>query len=272
MTFPFPMVAPFDSDKSLSGIIASLGLGTNLRLALDAGDANSYGGTGQTWADTSGNGYDFYLGATSGSEASDPTFTGTAGALSSSEYFSHDGGDYFTYDSTNETWMNNLHKNNAQFWFLMSVYLTNVSSEQMLWGTGIGGADVGCGVRLSVSGKPEFYVAKGGGGNSKYVAPDDTPNINAWNWIGMSVNEASTGFCYLNGNYNQVSASDTFSAAYTSPSAADASYTMQFGAWNGATNPLASGSRIGAIAFGEGGTITKANMDSIRAAITATRY
>ncbi len=89
-----------------------LGLTTNLKLCLDAGDPASYS-SGQKWLDRSGGGYDFHLGATSSSEASDPTFNGVAGRQSDAEYFSGDGGDYFTYDSNSETWMRDFHKAGA---------------------------------------------------------------------------------------------------------------------------------------------------------------
>ena len=85
MTFPFPMYSP--ANQIVFG---------NLVCHLDAGDADSYSGSGQIWSDLSVEGNDFYLGATSSSQASDPTFNGAAGGESSGEYFSLDGGDWFT--------------------------------------------------------------------------------------------------------------------------------------------------------------------------------
>ena len=110
----------FRPPLSFYDVINALGLTGGLKLVLDAGDVSSYS-SGQSWLDLSGNGYDFYLGDTSSSESSDPTFNGTPGNLSTSEYFAFDGGDYFIYDSANETWMQNIHKDNAKFticiWF-----------------------------------------------------------------------------------------------------------------------------------------------------------
>ena len=71
----------------------------NLVCHLDAGDANSYSGSGQTWSDLSPAGNDFYRGATSSPEPSDATFNGAAGGESSGEYFSLDGGDWFAVAS-----------------------------------------------------------------------------------------------------------------------------------------------------------------------------
>lgn len=68
---------------------------TNLVMHLDAGNSSSYDGSSQTWTDLQGN-YNLIRGTTSGSDSTDPTFNGTAGNRSSNEYFSVDGGDYFT--------------------------------------------------------------------------------------------------------------------------------------------------------------------------------
>ncbi len=93
---------------------------------LDAGLSASYNGTGQTWANivtapADGSGqtaYDFYRGATSGSEGSDRTFNGSAGANSANEYFSFDGGDYLTLVGFNTTFIHSMHKENAAFtWY-----------------------------------------------------------------------------------------------------------------------------------------------------------
>lgn len=249
-------------DASLLGIIQSLGLSANLRLSLDAGALATYGGSGQVFADQTSGGYDFNLGATSGSEASDPTFNGSAGGLSASEYLSFDGGDFLRYGSANAIWMNNLHKNNAQFWCIGAFYIASLS-EQGLFGTGIGGTDVGCGLRLGSTGKPEFYVVKGGGGNALTSLADTAVNNNAWNIVGLSIDETGNGFHYLNGAYNQVSSSDTFSAVYSSPSASNATYTLEVGAWGNGSQPLPNNSRLGMFAIGEGGTLSKANFDAL---------
>lgn len=106
MSAPIGWVA--GKNDSMIAIIEKLNLTANLKLCLDAGDINSYPGSGTKWLDTSGNGYDFDFGDGSTSSTY-PTFNGSAGGLSASEYFSFDGDDYFSYDSANETWMNELH-------------------------------------------------------------------------------------------------------------------------------------------------------------------
>lgn len=107
-----------NSIYSLIDIIKGFDLTSGLQLCLDAGDIDSYPGSGIKWLDTSGNGYDFNLG--DGSTATTyPTFNGSAGALSKNEFFSFDGGDYFSYDSANETWMDQLHNDGAVVSFII---------------------------------------------------------------------------------------------------------------------------------------------------------
>lgn len=106
MSAPIGWVA--GKNDSMIAIIEKLNLTANLKLCLDAGDINSYPGSGTKWLDTSGNGYDFDFGDGSTSSTY-PTFNGVAGNLSANEFFSSDGGDYFSYDSANEPWMDELH-------------------------------------------------------------------------------------------------------------------------------------------------------------------
>src|SRR5688572_10725967 len=113
-------------NDTLLTILNGLGLTANLKLCLDAGDNLSAPAAATSWLDRSGNGYDFFRGTTSGADATDPTFNGTPGELSAAEYWSFDGGDFFRYDTTNETWMQNLHKNNALLSFFCWLYLPSL--------------------------------------------------------------------------------------------------------------------------------------------------
>lgn len=62
-------------------VLTDLQLTGNLRLCLDAGDSNSYSGSGQDWVDVSGTGNadEFHLGTADTAGSGDPTFNGTAG-------------------------------------------------------------------------------------------------------------------------------------------------------------------------------------------------
>jgi hypothetical protein len=145
--------------------LTKLGQRDNLKLCFDAGDASSYDGSSQTWLDTSGNGYDFFRGTTSGAAANDPTFNGSAGGLSVNDYFSFDGADVFQYDSANETWMQNLHKDNAIFAGLVWVYLGSVVNRLGLFGT-LGGDNTGTGVTFRILAGGTLQIATKNGASN----------------------------------------------------------------------------------------------------------
>lgn len=246
--------------------LQNAGLTTNLQLCLDAGDAASYT-SGQSWLDRSGGGYDFLLGATGGSEASDPTFTGTVGNPLNA-YWSFDGGDYFTYDSANETWMQNLHKNNAAFSIVaFGVFIGNALSNAHICGTaGSVTTNTGIGWDLKGGGSNTLsFYANNGSGNALSITTDNVYSSSSIQMLGISINEASGaggGFVYANGGYAQVSGANTFDATYSSPSAGSASFTMQIMAGGNALSPAQNNAKLHC--FGVWSTaLTKANMDSI---------
>lgn len=94
-------------DGVLSGVV----------FELDATIADSYPGTGTTWANLTASpadgsaqtAYDFYLGNDGVTATQFPTFNGSAGDAAA--YWSFDGGDFFTLKSgANTDFLNNLHK------------------------------------------------------------------------------------------------------------------------------------------------------------------
>jgi hypothetical protein len=110
-----PAVLSGGFGKSFKGLLDSLELSDNLLLCLDAGFNGSFDGVTDTqiWKDISGNNRNWYRGATSSSEASDPTFNGTPGNLSENEYWSFDGGDYFIQESE-DFFVKPLHSDGGQ--------------------------------------------------------------------------------------------------------------------------------------------------------------
>ena len=260
-------------DSSFYGNIVSAGLTSGLLVCLDAGSASSYPGSGQTWSDLSGNGYDFFLGADNSATATDPTFNGSAGTLSSSEYFSLDGGDYFTLDeSANPSVIDALHKDNALVSWLAAVYTPGTwGANDALWGTSNGQATNNIGITVACAygaGKLGVRVSNGSG-TVMNAYPDSAITTGAWRILGGSVNEATGaggGFLFDTGAYSQVSATDTFNATYSSPSASAAAYKMQIGAAGNGGTPLASGARIACFALWNA-ALSKANMDTLHALI-----
>lgn len=239
---------------ALSTVLSRLGLTDNLRLCLDAGDSASYT-SGQSWLDRSGNGYDFFLGATSGATTDDPTFNGVAGTLSSAEYFSFDGGDVFQYDTTNETWMENIHKDNAQFTLMAWVYFGSFSAAQGLFGNNAS-ANTGFTWVVTAGALMSLLTTNGGATvlnqASTYVLPATT-----WVCVGLSLDEGRTLRWFANGPR------DTDPNTYASPSSSGATYTTQIGSRGNANNRLVSGTRMASFMAWEGRALTSTEMTAV---------
>jgi len=244
--------------------IQGTGLATNLKLCLDAAEAASYS-SGQTWTDRSTSATNFYRGTTSGSDAADPTFNGTAGNLSRNEYWSFDGGDYFTLVSgSNPSWVQPFHKDGATFTIMAAFYptISTVTAEAII-GDSVNSGDQ-TGFRYLVlgnngnPGKTSIVV-----GNTTTTALNDTSTVicndQAWNIIGVSVSEnagASGGVHFVNGSSN------TFNPAYTSPATGSAVNTLTVGSQgNGGFAPKTT-SRLAWIAVWDT-ALSAANMQAI---------
>jgi hypothetical protein len=247
-----------NSKRTLIQHIRGASLETNLKLCLDAGDADSYSGSGQVWDDTSGLDHDFNRGATTGSEASDPTFNGTAGGKSSSEYWSFDGGDFFTYEAANEAWMQNLHKDNAVFTIVAWVYIANFNSDQPIWSTVATASHIGSRLYINDTGnQPTWFVSNGSGTVALFSPGTDTFTAGTWNFVGLSLTEA-TGASGALWNVNGTAATDT--STYTSPSSSSAGNTATLG-HNSSALFFESGTRLAMLAMWEGTALTAAELD-----------
>lgn len=243
--------------NTLQEVITRLGLTTNLETCLDAGAGASYT-SGQKWLDLSGNGVDFFRGTTSSAQASDPTFNGSADGRSSAEYWSFDGGDSFTHDAANLTWMNNLHKNNAIFSFCAWIYCPS-SAAWAITGTGDGSNSIGFLWIQNTSAMQIFC----GDGTAPFILDINLntlpfPSLNTWTFVGMALNEGSaTGFGQQNGTQ------ESFTSTYSTPSASNASFTMRIGSLGNGVSPVPSGSRMASIAAWEGTALTTTDMMNI---------
>lgn len=209
--------------------IQRLGLASGLKLCLDAGDINSVASGSQAkWLDTSGNGYDFFRGTDASSQSSDPTYNGTPGAQSSAEYYSFDGADYFTYDSANETWMNNIHKDGATWAFAVWLYVASLpGSAAVLFGNDDSTAtNVGVSVFIRAAGTLRVAVANANGlaSGALVLTSSATVNTNAWNFLACQIDEsAGTGFLQVN------ETQEDQTTTYTSPSGSNATRTLEIG-------------------------------------------
>lgn len=195
-------------NQTLYQIINGLGLTTNLQVCLDAGDISSYNPAidSQKWLDTSGNGYDWFLGNDGTVSGNDPTFNGTAGALTSNEYF--DVGNNgttrrFTYDiATPETWMQRLSENNAVY-TLMAVWkpqLSSVFQTVFNFGYGTGAGARGMVVVQTSTETLELRIYDTTGNSIELTISTASQTLNGWNVLLISWNEAGSYAWRNNGN------------------------------------------------------------------------
>jgi hypothetical protein len=250
----------FMADLDAAGIA-----GANLHFCLDSGALESYA-SGQTWSDLTSNGIDTQRGTSSGSDATDPAHNGTPGDLSSTEYWSFDGGDYFLKPTTNSTELNAMHKDNAKWAVAIWEYV--VSGEDGIFSTVNAPSNRNGVVMLHAPLIQQLQVAHASGAALGDKNGATSIKNTAWNLECFVVDEAggSVSFHYLgnaDGNgYNQVGGGNTYDAAYTSPSSTN-SDPLQISGARGTGQILASGARIGMVAMWSGGTLpTKAQFDT----------
>lgn len=250
---------------NMMSVIRRLGLTQGLKLCLDAGDGASYSGSGQTWNDVSGNGHPFYRGATSGSESSDPTFSGTAGRSSAGEYFEFDGDDYFTLASgSNPTWVNNMHKAGAKGSFVAAVYMTSTHSvDTPIISTGcLDLSKIGFGFLVGNNKILSFQVCKGAGPSTAFNQSSALLLVTGWNFVAVSIDEANN-ICHFNVN----GASSSYAGAYISPSSSNASTSAKLG-WDGAHSFIApNGTRIANLSAWEGRAMNTGELQALSLAV-----
>lgn len=233
----------FRSNKSFRSIIDDLGLSAGLQLCLDAGDIVSVPGSGVSkWLDRA-QGYDFFLGPTVGVEATDPTFVGTAGDLKDSTYWLFDGTMFFRYDTANEAWMQSLHKAGAKFSMACWVYFGALGSVAGFCGTRGAFANTGMCWNKTV-GNGLSFTSQNAGVVVLQINSTATANADSWVFMGLSVDEAAGA----GGGVQQLNdVQQIVTSTYVSPSAANASFTMEVGARGNADSPMSNLSRMGAM-------------------------
>ena len=255
-------------NDTLLQILTDLSLTANLELCLDAGDGNSYT-SGAKWLDVSGNGIDFHFGAAAGADTDDPTFFGTADGRSSAEYMSGDGGDFFRYDSANETFMNNWHKNNSDFTAIIVAYHpTGCGSNQGLIGNEHNSnSNQGMRWKLAEGSGQQWDAARAGSPSAFSHSSSGTETLDAWNFHAITIEEAAAGTA----SHARTNATeDTFDGTFTSPSASNADEVTEIMSLGGGGTPgiMSSGSRVACVAVWSAG-LTTTNVSDIRTQIMA---
>lgn len=274
--------APPVVNTSLWTILQNRGLDANCKLCLDAADSASYSGSGQNFNDLSGTGTHFYRGETSGSEGTDPTFNGSAGGNSASEYFSSDGNDDFACQLSLQTWMNNLHKASAVFTFLAVYYHTasafDVHPFFMTTGDNIATASTGFifGTVSNGAGTPRPcpYVRVGKGSSPVafyYPVTSVSLSLSAWNFVAISFDEGAGVLNWSSNSQVTKSSGSDSSLSYISPSSGAAPHYPRI--WRVSTSPsyVASGARLAMLAAWEGVALSEVQQNLIREDIKTMR-
>lgn len=235
-----------NSNTKMIDELTNLGLKTSLVCCLDAGDSASYDGSSQTWNDVSGNSNSFFRGATSGATSTDPTFHGTAGNKSSSEYFQTDGGDAF-WQASSLTFMNAWHKDNAAFTMAGWCYIPTSGSSPSLGFFCNWRANSDLGVRVFLSASPTMVMmnASGSGSGQAFTTSSNLTLLDQWQFAVVSFSEGSgTSFAQINATAELMTSDD-----YSSPS----STTAPFGvAIMGIPNLAGTGLNTGAFQCADG--------------------
>lgn len=247
---PVPILTATVAPTKLVDIITSLGSNANLRVCLDAGDSNSYA-SGAQWLDVSGQGSNFYLGNTSGSDAHDPTFHGTPGNLSVNEYFSLDGGDDFTLVPATPAWLNAFHHVGGKFTLLAWVFVPTITSPGTQFFGGLGNVNStvqGAGIAFSSSISVSYGIGIDIEDNianvySKAAVALCTPNT--WNLMAVALDmTAGTVDFQVNGT-NEPYTSQTIAPTRTDP----AESQLQIATNGGDFEPDSAGTRWGELAI-----------------------
>lgn len=193
-----PFVLGFPS-VTFHQLLTDLSLTTNLIVCLDAGDSSCYDGTSQTWTDRVGS-FNMFRGTTSGSEATDPTFNGVAGAATAAEYFSSDGDDLFK-ETAAHNYSDNWHKNNGVFSMIALYYIGTKSVVSRVWdNTGAAAGSDGVAWEITSSRKLQLRISKDNVGTIETLTSTAGLSADSWNFAGVSYNEADTSMVFaMNG-------------------------------------------------------------------------
>lgn len=248
--------------KSIIQRITDLGLTSGLKLCLEASALASWPGTGQTWLDESGGGYDFFLGTDALPSDNDPAPPPLTNSLlrtgGGSWYF--DGDAYFTYDSVNETWMNAIHQNNAQFTIVASFFMPALDTSGVghyLMGDTLSGTQVG--FQLMILNNRLIFLTTNGAIQSYGVSSSSLLTAAGWHTVGISIDESTgLGTIVVDGVAQALSG-----IVYNAPSAAIASWKLQVAAVGNGAGALTAGWYLHAVAAWQGVALTSAQLVSM---------
>lgn len=250
------------TNASLITMLGQAGLLTSLALCLDAGDSDSYSGSGQTWSDVSTVGNDYLLGSELSTDAGDPTFNGTAGGLSDSEYFSVDGGDFFA-PSGASTLGADWHQDGAKFTVAMVFKSAADGADRRLFATA-NSHSTGTGVSVYITTSNVVHFSAWNAGVSAASFLGGAVSSDDWTFVAYSIDEATSGdgaICVNNGTVT------LFESTYDTPAAGAADGDPRIFAMANNTIPMPSGSRVAAVLVWEDRALNTTELMQLRNAL-----
>lgn len=253
----FTPIVHAGGNPSIYDAIVEAGLTTNLKLVLDAGDSQSYDGTSQKWLDRSG-GYDFFLGTNGTVQSADPTFNGTAGRLTASEFFSVDGGDYFSYDTTIESWMQAIGKSGGVFTILALIYIPSDTDSSLIASRGASATDYGWDVFYSAALDKMFFRYYDSGGTARSLgnsAATIVPGLHFWAFSG-TLTSGQTYDVMIDGT----NSSGAIAVTGTTNNPVN---NLKMGARGDASGFAVNGTRYHGVAMWQGTRLTQANFTTL---------
>tara|TARA_R110002153_G_scaffold88790_3_gene218037 strand:- start:661 stop:1530 length:870 start_codon:yes stop_codon:yes gene_type:complete len=170
-----------------------------------------------------------------------PTFTGTPGDESASEYLLFDGGDALT--TADSTFMQSVNQNNAEFSVIFAFYLAAVGSvNASMFNSNTASYRSGIGITMNTDEKLVFQALNAGGVAAQAVHA--TAMTAGWHTCGLSIGEANnTGHIMLDGD------STSFASDYSSGLTSGARGILNIGCYGDdvTNNPIPNACRMGDI-------------------------
>lgn len=140
--------------------------------------------------------------------------------------------------AANTTFIESWSKDNAAFsWEVFLKTPASISSNAAIMGTTNSLSNPGAVWVFDSSAKPRFQVTNGSS-NALLATADTAASTSTWYQLGVSIDETGNGFLVRNGAYDQVSAANTFSAAYSSPSASSTAQLFALADMSASTGTL----------------------------------
>lgn len=257
----------FISNRSLKEIIDANSLATGLVACLDAGDDVSTG-TANVWTDLSGTN-NYFLGTATAGDAAQPTLVGGRNRWNS-DYYSLDGGDYFTCGVALPAWARDLSIANAA-WTVYSVNYFGgaLSNPSSTFATFASTATPGVWAGTTSTGMSAYVQGTGAGNFVQAIDTALVPATGVWNRMAWAVSDSTDlATMMLNG---VIGTDKAF--PYATPGVATAVSTTRLTQFANATltvNFWPAGSRIAMVAIWTR-KLTNAELAALDAAVQAER-